>query len=112
MSERAGGTSSGAAEAREEALVGGDDAGDRRWIGRRVPHVALERAAEQDAVGAREHVAELTLRRVADVWLRLEDRELAADRVQLLIAEQVAAAEPGAIERQALWQGRNVGRSG
>src|SRR5689334_4987352 len=97
-------TSSGAPEAREEALVALDHAGDRIGLRRRVPLIALERPAEQDAVGARKHVAELALRRVAHLGLGFEDRELAADRVKLLVAEQVAAAETGAVKYQFLRQ--------
>src|SRR4051812_4354500 len=93
--------SSAAAKGGEEALVTSDDPGDRRRVGRRVPDIALERPAEQDAVTAREHVTEFAERGVAYLGLRLENRELAADRMQLLIAEQLARAEAGAIEHQA-----------
>src|SRR3954452_1397794 len=111
MSEPSPVSSSGAAEARKEALMVGDDVGDVLRLRSRVPHAPLERAAEQDSVGAREHVAELSLDRVADLRLRLEDRELAADRRQQLVAEQVAAAKPGAVEDQRFRQGRDLGRS-
>ena len=69
-------------------------------LGRRVPLVELERAAEEDAVGPREHVAGAAGEGVAHLRLRLEDRELAARRVQLLVAEQLAAAKAGAVEHQ------------
>src|SRR4051812_10424337 len=105
-------TSSGAAEAREEALMVGKDPGDRRWLGSRVPLVDLERPAEDDAIGPREHVARAAAERILHLRLRLEDRKLAARRVQVLVAEQVATAEPGAVEDQVFGQGRNVGRSG
>src|SRR3954465_2496194 len=100
MSGQPSGSSSSAAESGEEALLVGDDARDVCRLGRRVPHVPLERPAEQDAVRPREHVAEPSLGRITDLRLRLEDRELAADRLEQLIAEQVAAAEAGAVEDQ------------
>ena len=49
---------------------------------------ALERAAEHDPVGAREHVAGLAGEGVADLRLRQQDGELAADRDQIAVAEQ------------------------
>src|SRR5213075_1456575 len=104
--------SSAAAKAVEEALVGGDDAGDvlcpRGWV----PFVDLERAAEDDSVGAREHVAEVAERRVTNLRLRLEDGELAARRVQVLVVEQLAAAKAGAVEDQLFRQRCNVGGRG
>src|SRR5689334_14699094 len=103
------GTSSGAAETGEEALVVGDDAGDVLGLRGRVPHVAFERAAEEDAVRAGEHVAEAPLCGVADLGLRLEDGELAADRMQVLVAEQVAATEAGAVEHQAFGKRGDIG---
>src|SRR6185369_15484773 len=87
--------SSGAAEGAEQALVRGDDAGDRLGLGRPVPLVELERAAEQDAVGAREHIARLDGEGVADLRLGQEDGELATGGAQLLVAEQGAGAEAG-----------------
>src|SRR5437868_13569449 len=112
MSEACRAGSSGAAEAVEEALLAGDDPGDGGGLRGWVPLPALERAAEQDPVRAREHVAEVAQRGVADLWLRLEDRQLAAHRLELGVAEQVTAAEAGAIEHQRFGQRRDVGRSG
>src|SRR5512133_2923081 len=82
--------SSGAAETLEEALVTAQDALDRRRVGRRIPLIELERAAEDYAVGPREHVAGAAGEGVADIRLRLEDGELAASGAQVLVAEQVA----------------------
>ena len=76
---------------------------------RRVPLVELERAAEDDAVGAREHVAGAAGEGIADLRLRLEDGELAARRMQVLVAEQVAAAEAGAVEDERFGQRRDIG---
>src|SRR3954469_6663366 len=92
--------SSGAAEAVEEALLARDDSLDRGRLGRGVPHITLECTAKDDSVGAREHVAGAAGQRVAYLRLRLEDRELAAHRLKLLVAEQVPATEPGTIENQ------------
>ena len=55
-----------------------------------LPDAALERAAEQDAVGAREHVAGLAGEGVADLGLRQQDGELAAHRLDAGVAEQGA----------------------
>src|SRR5437764_5951080 len=104
-------TSSGAAQAGEEALMVGNDAGDGRGLGRRVPLVELERAAEDDPVGPREHVAGASGEGILDFGLRLEDRELAARGMKVLIAEQVAAAEAGAVEDEAFRQGCDVSGS-
>src|SRR5574338_1370319 len=112
MSGRGGITSSGAAEALEEALVAGHDAGNRRGLWSGVPDVALEGASEKDPIGPREHVAEVAERGVSHLRLRLEDGELPADRLQLLIAEQLARAEAGAVEDQLLRQRGNVGGRG
>src|SRR3954462_13197904 len=90
MSEGPAGTSSGAAQRREEALMVGDDAGDGRRFGGRIPLVDLERAAEDDPVGAREHVAGTAGEGILPLRLRLEDGELAAGRVQVLVSEQLA----------------------
>src|SRR4051794_7984672 len=92
--------SSGAAEAFEEALLRIDDPGDPVGLRCRVPLVELERAAEQDAVGAREHVTWAASECVADLRLRLEDHELPARRVKVRVAEQLAAAEAGTVQHQ------------
>src|SRR5207253_10737929 len=110
MSAATAATSSGAAEAVEEALMVGDDAGNHCRIGRRVPLVELERAAEDDPVGPGEHVARAAGERILDLGLRLEDGELAAGWSKLLVAEQVAAAEAGAVEDEAFRQCSNAGR--
>src|SRR4051812_37753094 len=81
--------SSGAAEAFEEALLRADDAGDPVRLRSRVPLVELERAAQQDPVGPREHVAGAASERVADLRLRLENHELPARGVQVRVAKQV-----------------------
>src|SRR5574338_1482736 len=98
MSEAAPITSSRAAKPFEEALMRGNDTSDVRRLRRRVPHTALERAAEQDAVSSRKHVTEITERRVTDLRLRLEDRELPANRLQLRVAEPIPAAEPRTLQ--------------
>src|SRR5207253_10122842 len=67
-------TSSGAAEGGVEPLVRGENAGDGLWVRRRVPLVELERAAENDPIGAREHVARAAGEGIADLGLRFEDR--------------------------------------
>src|SRR5439155_6808942 len=92
MSGPPGGTSSGAAQAREEGFVVRDDADDGRRVRRRVPLVELESPAENDPVGPREHVAGAAGEGILDVGLRLEDCQLATRRVKVLIAEQFAAA--------------------
>src|SRR5689334_14386171 len=109
MSGGAEPTSSGAAEGVEEALLRCDDAADVVRLRGRVPFVDLERAAEDDAVGPREHVAEVPERGILNLGLGLEDRELAARRMHLLIIEQVAAAEPGAVEYKGFGQRGYVG---
>src|SRR5438270_8089854 len=108
MSAPAPGTSSGTAQRSEEALMAGDNAGDGRGLGRRVPLVDFESATEDDAVGPREHVAGTAGEGILHLRLRLEDRELAAGRMKVLIVEQVAAAEPGAVEDEALRQRSNI----
>src|SRR4029079_9542151 len=110
MSGPVTGSSSGAAEAVEEALVGSDDAGDVGGLGRRIPFAALKRAAEEDAVGPGEHVTEAALHGVADFRLRLAEPELATPRFQLLIVEQVAAAKTGAVEDERLRHARDFSR--
>src|SRR5690242_7371730 len=102
--------SSRAAEAFEEAAVVADDPGDVRRDRRRIPHIPLERPAKDDPVGARKHVAEAAKRCVANLRLRLEDRELAANRLQLLVAEQLARAETGAVENEVLAKRSHIGR--
>ena len=77
------------------------DALDRRRVGRRVPLVELERSAEDDPVGTREHVAGPAGEGVAHLGLRLEDRKLAARGPKVLVAEQLPAAEAGAVEDEA-----------
>ena len=62
MSGPQGASSSRAAEAREEALVAGNDVGDVRGLRRRLPHTPFECPAEQDSVGPREHITESALR--------------------------------------------------
>src|SRR6476646_2557105 len=96
--------SSGTAECGEETLVAGDDACDVRRVGRRIPHVALKCAAEEDAVGARQHVAEVSLGCVANLRLRFEDRKLASDRLKQLVAKQLTASKPSAVEDEVLGQ--------
>src|SRR4051794_18622972 len=103
--------SSGAAEAVEEALLAGEDTGDVRGLRSCVPLVDLERAAEDDAVGPRKHVAEVAERRILDFGLGLEDRQLAARRVHVLVVEKVAASETGAVEHEAIGQRGDVGGS-
>src|SRR5690348_5990723 len=109
MSGPPSGTSSRAPEGGEEAFVVGDDTLDRRGLRGRVPLVELERASEDDPVGPREHVAGPAGERILDLGLRLEDRELAARGAQVLVAEQLAAAEPRAVEYQRFGQSGNVG---
>src|SRR6476469_3654871 len=104
MSEEARPTSSGTAEAVEEALLRGQDPGDVRGLRSRVPGIELKGAAKQDAVCAGKHVAEIAECRVSDLGLWLEDRELTTHRLQLLVAEQVAAAKAGAIEHEGFRQ--------
>src|SRR5690348_17514410 len=103
-------TSSGAAERGEEALVDGEDAGDVRGLRGRIPFVDLEGSAEEDAVGSREHVAVAEIG-VIHFGLRLEDRELTACGMQVLVAEQLAAAEARAVEDQALGKRGQIRRA-
>src|SRR6266496_2740610 len=93
-------TSSSAAEGGVEPLVRSENAGDGLWVRRRVPLVDLERATEDDPIGARKHVTRASGEGVAHLGLRFEDRQLTTRRVQVLVAEQIAAAEAGTIEHQ------------
>src|SRR5438309_10681269 len=111
MSEALPGSSSGAAQAPEEGFVAGDDLGDGRGVGSRVPLVELERAAEDDPVGPREHVPGPSGEGILHLGLRLEDRELTAGGTKVLVVEQAAAAEAGAIEDEAFGQRCNVSGS-
>src|SRR5437870_12718230 len=99
--------SSGAEQAREEALVGSNDAGDRLRLRGRVPLIDLERSAEDDAVGSREHVFGAAGERVADLRLRFEDRQLCAGRVEAVVVEQVAVSKARGVDDQAFGQPRN-----
>src|SRR5689334_13802554 len=110
MSGPASATSSRAAEAREEALVGREDVCNVLGLRGRVPGIELERAAEQDAVGTREHIARAAGVGVADRRLRFENGELAADRLEHGVPEELTAAEPRAIENEAFGQGGDVRR--
>src|SRR4051812_4740110 len=85
--------SSGTAEAFKELLLRADDAGDPVRLRSWVPLVELERAAQQDAVGPREHVAGAASQGVADLRLRFENHQLPARGMQIRVAKQVAAAE-------------------
>src|SRR5437762_7678198 len=100
-------TSSGAAKAREEALMVLDDPGDRRRFRRRVPLIDLERAAKDDPVGPGEHVARPASEGILHFRLGLEDCQLTAGGTQVLVVEQVAAAEARAVEDQAFGQRRD-----
>src|SRR5438270_4785467 len=110
MSGPARGTSSGAAQPGEEGLMIGDNAGDDRRFGRRVPLIDLERAAEDDPVRPREHVPGTSGEGILHLRLRLEDGELAAPGVEILDSKQVTATEPGAVEEETLRQRHNVRR--
>src|SRR3954453_6276870 len=104
-------SSSGAAKGGEEALVDGEDARNCVRLRTRIPLIDFEGAAEEDAVGAREHVAIPEIG-VPNLRLRLENRELAPHRVKVGVTEQVATAKPGAVEHQAFRQRSNIsGRS-
>src|SRR5579859_1283372 len=94
--------SSGATKAFEKALLRCDDPGDGFGLGSCVPLVELKGPAKEDAVGAREHVTRAAGDRVAHLRLRLEDGELATRGMEVLIIEQLPAAEPGAVENQVL----------
>src|SRR5829696_1453207 len=112
MSEATEAPSSRAAELIEEAAMGRDDVGDVRGIGRRVPHIPLERAAKQDAVGSREHVAPPSRRGIKDFGLRLQHCKLAANGPKLEVTEQVPRTYARAVEDQSLRQQRELGRGG
>src|SRR5437763_8956815 len=107
MSEPPTATSSGAAQAGEEGFVAGDDPGDGRRLGCRIPLVELERAAEDDPIGAREHVAGTAGEGILHLRLRFEDGELTAGRAELLIIEQIATAKAGAVEHEIFGQRGN-----
>src|ERR1700756_3025153 len=100
MSGPRSGTSSAAAQGREEPLVSGDDSLDRRWFGSEVPLVQFERAAKNDPIGPREHVSGPTGQGVAHFWLRLENSELAARWVKVLIGKKITTAKAGAVEHE------------
>src|SRR3546814_7900430 len=78
----------------------GDDARDALGLGLGFPDVAFISAADDDPVGARKHIAGLAGEGIADLGLRDQDRELAADRDQFHVAEQLARAEPGAVRSE------------
>src|SRR5689334_14711839 len=111
MSEPPSGTSSGAPQRSVETLVRCDDALDGRWLGSRIPLVELECPAEDDAIGPREHVARPSGEGIIHFRLRLEDRELPTRRMQILVAEQIAAPEAGAVEHQVFGERSDVRRS-
>src|SRR3546814_19575602 len=92
----AGAESSGAAEAFEQAAVGGDDAGDvfRPRLGQ--PFVPLESAAEDDAVGAGEHVTGFPCEGILNLRTGQPDGELAAGGLQVSGRVTVAGATAGA----------------
>ena len=73
MSAATAGSSSGAAQSGEEVFVTINHAGDGRRFGRRVPLIKFERAAKDDPVGPREHVAGSAGERILDLGLRLEE---------------------------------------
>src|SRR5690349_8911117 len=102
------GRSSGAAKSVKEALLRCDDARDVGRLWRRIKFVDLERAAENDPVRPWKHIAEIAKRRVLNLWLRLEDGELAARGMHVLVVEKVAAAKAGAVEDEVLWKRRDI----
>src|SRR3546814_21059188 len=87
----------------------GDDARDALGLGLGFPDVAFISAADDDPVGARKHIAGLAGEGIADLGLRDQDRELAAERDQFHVAEQLARAEPGAVEDQSFGERRDLG---
>lgn len=61
------------------------------------PVLWIKSTAEDDAVGAWEHVAGSNVS-VVDLGLRHQDLELSARRYQLFVAEERPGAEPAAVE--------------
>jgi hypothetical protein len=73
-----------------------------RLVGLGRPHSVLVAAAENDSVAAREHVEVLRAVEIdiIELGLRQEQRQLAFDRRQFLVAEQRLGAETRAIDDQ------------
>src|SRR5687768_4110517 len=94
-----------AAEIVENGLVRGEDTADLSGVRRGVPDVTLKGAAKDDPVGTGEHIAPFARRRVPHLRLRREDRELTADGDHLLVTEEGAGADTGAVENERLGQG-------
>ena len=65
------------------------------------PVVAVEGAAEEDAVGAREHMAGADVA-VVDLGLRQQHFELSPSGDQLFVAEELPGTEAAAVEDHGL----------
>src|SRR3546814_19360291 len=99
--------SSRTAESREKPLMRGDDARDAFGLGLGLPYIAFVAAADDDPVGAREHISGIAGEGVLDFGLGDQDGELAPERYQFGVAEQVGPAEPGAFVNEAFGAGRD-----
>ena len=93
----------------------------RLLIGLQRPHAALRRAPQGDAVAARLHVdaedaprspGKVGADAVVDLLLGHEHGELPLQRQQLIVAEEVARAQPGAVDDQRLAQRHELARLG
>src|SRR5580704_19174404 len=96
--------------AQKQRFVRGQDARLRREIDARRPVSAFERSSEHDAVGPWKHVQRSGGQiYVADGGLGLENRQLAANRLENVVVEQLARAQARAVEDDRFVQNRNVG---
>ena len=91
----------------------------RLAIGLERPHAAVGRAPQDDAVATRLHVdagdagrsrGKLARNTVVDLVLGQEHGKLPLERQQIPVAEQLARAQPGAVDDQRLAQGRQLAR--
>src|SRR4029453_16243725 len=90
------------AHALEARAMAGEDVLPRLLVHVRLPDAALERAAEQDAVAPREHVERAADHDVVHLRLGQQERELALDGQDLLVAEEGLRSEAGAVDDDGL----------
>ena len=111
MSGAHSGTSSGAAEVAEEALVVGNDAGDRRRLGCWIPNVEFESSAQKNSVGAWKHYRPSSGVGVAESGWGSRMASWPRTGLELLVAEQIPTSKAGAVEYQALGNRADIGYS-
>ena len=92
-------------EVGEQALVPGDNPRGLCRLGLQRPVSLLGGSAEDDCIGAGEHVKQFITgvdRQVIDVEIRGQEYQLAFDRCQFVITEKCLGTEAGAIENDGL----------